>query len=109
MNWQAVCATDDLDDTELRECEAAGITVLVLRAGDEFFAYPPHCPHQEEALVRGLCDGDLLTCSKHLWQWDLRTGEAEGVAEKPIKMYPLKVEDGSVLVDLSEELTYEYS
>jgi hypothetical protein len=23
-------------------------------------------------------------------------------------MYPLKVEDGSVMVDLSEELTYEY-
>ena len=108
MTWHAVCATDDLGDNDFREFEAAGITVLVLRADGEFFAYPPNCPHQEESLARGLCDGDLLTCSKHLWQWDLRTGEPEGVAEKSLQMYEVDVKDGNVLVNLAQELTYEY-
>ena len=42
-------------------------------------------------------DGDLrvlITCHRHLWQWDVRTGEALGQAEAPLLRYEISEEDG---------------
>ena len=50
----------------------------------------------------------VLTCSKHLWQWDIRTGEMVGMAEKSLLCYEIKVEAGDVLINLEKELVYEY-
>lgn len=108
MSWQQVCTTDDVDEDELEEFEVGGITVLVANAGGEFFAYPPQCPHQETPLSLGMIDGDTLTCIKHLWQWNLRTGEMRDNAESPLLTYDVKVEDGSVLVNLENELKYDH-
>ena len=108
MSWQQVCTTDDVDEDELEEFEVGGIMVLVANAGGEFFAYPPQCPHQETPLSLGMIDGDTLTCIKHLWQWNLRTGEMRDNAESPLLTYDVKVEDGSVLVNLENELKYDH-
>jgi nitrite reductase/ring-hydroxylating ferredoxin subunit len=35
-------------------------------------------------------DGSVLTCLEHLWQFDLRTGEARAEAEAPLQAYRLK-------------------
>ena len=41
---------------ELREFEADGVRILLVRRGDEFFAFPPLCPHhQEELEILGIC------------------------------------------------------
>jgi nitrite reductase/ring-hydroxylating ferredoxin subunit len=71
-----------------REFEANGVRILLVRRDDEFFAFPPLCPHQEEELeISGVCDGEILTCSKHLWQWNIRTGQELGEAERPLLKY----------------------
>ena len=108
MSWQQVCTTDDVDEDELEEFEVGDITVLVANAGGDFFAYPPNCPHQETPLSMGMIHGDRLTCMKHLWQWNLRTGEMQDNAESPLLMYEVKVEDGAVLVNLEQELKYDH-
>ena len=107
MSWQQVCTTDGVDEDELEEFEVGEITVLVANAGGEFFAYPPQCPHQETPLSLGMIDGDTLTCIKHLWQWNLRTGEMRDNAESPLLTYDVKVEGGSVMVNLEKELKYD--
>jgi len=48
-----------------------------------------------------------VTCSFHLWQWDMRTGESSGEAEIDLLLYPTKEEDGALFVDLAQELTYD--
>jgi len=108
MSWQQVCTTDDVGEDELEEFEVGEIKVLVANAGGEFFAYPPQCPHQETPLSLGIIDGDTLTCIKHLWQWNMRTGEMRDNAESPLLTYDVKVEDGSVMVNFAKELKYDY-
>jgi len=108
MSWQRICAVDDIDEEELHEFEIGDITILVANAGGEFFAYPPFCPHQETPLSLGMIDGDTLTCIKHLWQWNMKTGEMRENAESPLLLYEVKVEDGAVLVNLEKELRYDY-
>ncbi len=107
MAWHQVLPEGELGDGDLREVEAGGVTVLLIRDGETIAACPPLCPHQDEVLHdAGLCVDGVLTCTKHLWQWDIRTGEPQGEAERPLLLYPVRIEGGAVQVCVERELRY---
>jgi nitrite reductase/ring-hydroxylating ferredoxin subunit len=56
----------------------------------------------------GVCDEGTLTCTKHVWQWDLRTGALMGEAEKPLLYYPVRLEGNDLWIEFEGELTYDY-
>ena len=109
MSWKAVCAPEEVVENALKAVEVDGIELLLARVGDTLCAYPPVCPHMEEYLEgSGMCQGGVLTCDRHLWQWDMKSGEPRGPAEKPLLMYPVKEEHGMVMVFLECELEYDF-
>ena len=110
MNWKRACAVADVATDALKRFEVDGVTLLIVRVGDECRAMPPVCPHMEEPLVvSGICQGGTLTCSKHLWQWDLLTGKEQGdVAERPLLLYETRVDGDDVMVRIDEELHYDF-
>ena len=109
MSWKKVCSVDDVPAESIKKFDVGGIPVLIANLGTGFRAYPPACPHMEEPLEQsGICKNGLLTCTKHLWQWDMSTGSARGPAEKDLLMYEAKCEGNDVLVHLEKELVYEY-
>ena len=112
MAWKRVCSTSEVARGRLAPFVVDGITVIVANFGDDGFSvFPPACPHMEEPLDQsGMCAGTVLTCSKHLYQWDMRTGEAAGPAEndRVLLRYESKVEGGEVLAHIESELVYEY-
>ena len=109
MSWKRVCAAGDVAENGLKQFDVDGVSILIANLGDEYRAYPPLCPHMEERLEQsGICEGGLLTCSKHLWQWDMRTGDKRGEAEKDLLLYDVKQEGDDVLVNIEKELAYEY-
>lgn len=103
MEWNQACRLDELDDGELLERNVQGTDVLLIRSGDQVFACPALCPHMEEPLAHGFCDGHVLTCAKHLWQWDVTSGAPVALAEMPLRMYRTRLRDGHVFVLLDEE------
>jgi nitrite reductase/ring-hydroxylating ferredoxin subunit len=105
--WKKLCASGDIGENALVELDIDGVAVVVTRTGDECFVYPLRCPHMEEPLSTGFCDGATVTCSFHLWQRDMRTGESTGNAEVDLLKYPVKVEGGVLYADFAEILTYE--
>jgi len=106
-DWKKVCAADDVGENEIKEFDVDGTKVAVARSDDALFVYPLRCPHMDEPLSTGMCDGATVTCSFHLWQWNMKTGESTGEAEVDLLIYPTKVEDGALLADMSTELTYD--
>tara|TARA_B100000315_G_C14181230_1_gene409000 strand:- start:96 stop:335 length:240 start_codon:yes stop_codon:yes gene_type:complete len=56
----------------------------------------------------GLLESGRLTCTKHFWQWNLRTREMVGPAERPILFYDIKEEGGDIFVSVEKELIYEH-
>ena len=109
MAWKKLCSATDVPVNQLKRLTVDGIAVVVTNLGDEFVAFPPLCPHMAEPLeVSGICDGETLTCTKHLWQWDLRTGTEQGAAEKPLLRYLVRRDGDAVLIDIDRELTYDY-
>jgi toluene monooxygenase system ferredoxin subunit len=95
-----ICRTSEVPANGLKECQLeSGMKLLVANSGSEYFAVQAICPHQEVALCEGMYDGKVLTCHQHLWQWDIRTGAAMGIAEAPLERYDVTVEGDTVYVD----------
>lgn len=109
MSWKVACATDAVAEDSMKKFTVEGIDLMIANVGDGFRAWPPVCPHMEEYLENsGICAGGVMTCDRHLWQWDMKTGEPMGPAEKSLLMYETKQEGDNVMVFIEEELEYEF-
>jgi nitrite reductase/ring-hydroxylating ferredoxin subunit len=109
LSWQRLCSAAEVPDDSLLPVTVQGVRILVARIDGAFVAFPPLCPHMAEPLeTSGICADGVLTCTKHIWQWELNTGAPVGEAEKPLLLYPVKVEGDALWIDFERELTYEY-
>jgi toluene monooxygenase system ferredoxin subunit len=109
LAWQRLCSATAVLKDRLIAIELQGSRVIVTRIADGFAAFPPLCPHMAEPLeISGVCADGTLTCTKHIWQWDLATGAPMGEAEKPLLRYPTKLEGDDLWIDFERELAYEY-
>ena len=107
MAWKALCSLDEIEPASMKTVTVDGIEFLVLRGEeDDILVVPPSCPHMQTRLCDGFFDGSLLTCSQHLWQWSVKDGSMQGIAEAPLAIYPAKRENGSVCIDFERELRY---
>lgn len=105
MRKLRVCKSSDIPVNGMKGYDIeGGLKVLIANAGDWYYAYQNICPHQEVCLDEGFYDGAVLTCHQHLWQWDITTGEAVGLAEAPLESYEVKVEEGEIFVLQSSAL-----
>jgi toluene monooxygenase system ferredoxin subunit len=109
MTWKKICDVGDVEANSVKIFDVDGVNILVTNYGQGFKAVPPICPHMEEPLAEsGIVANCVLTCSKHLWAWDLRTSDMLGETEKPLKFYETREEDGALFVNFVEELVYEF-
>lgn len=73
--------------------------VFVYRDGDNFRVYDSLCPHQQTHIPEQCLDGCLLTCPRHQWKFDLRSGECIEVGNRPLKQLPGKIERNTLLAE----------
>ena len=101
---------EDVPKNKIRKFSVGDFDIVLANYGDGLRAFPPVCPHMREPLdVSGFIDNDVLTCGKHIWQWDLRAcTKASTMTEENLLFYELKEEDGDILVDISEQLSYAW-
>jgi toluene monooxygenase system ferredoxin subunit len=100
--WQPLCSASDVAEGAIIECRLAeGGTVIALRTGSgEVRVFQGLCPHQERSLSDAYLDGDVLTCSAHMWSFDVAgggeplNGTPAGLAE-----YAVKIDGDDVLVE----------
>jgi toluene monooxygenase system ferredoxin subunit len=109
MTWKRICEKSDVAENSVKKFNIDGIPILLVNYGAGFRAIPPVCPHMEEPLEEsGIVVRCILTCSKHLWAWNLETLEKQGETERPLKTYEIKEEGGAIFANLQAELTYEF-
>ena len=99
MSKTLVCKVADVPMNGTHRVDLpSGLKVLVANADGKLYAYPGICPHQDVDLGEGFFDGKTLTCHQHLWQWDIHSGSAVGLAEAPLEQYALEVRGDDVLI-----------
>jgi 3-phenylpropionate/trans-cinnamate dioxygenase ferredoxin subunit len=101
------CALADVPAGGAFAVEVEGERVAIVRASDEVFAIRDECSHASIALSEGDVDVDAceIECWLHGSRFDLRTGEPTGLpAYEPVPVYPCKVADDMVVVDIANPL-----
>lgn len=102
MNWIDIGAIDDIALRGARVVKTPVGCVAVFRTGEaEAYAVSDTCPHKQGPLSEGIVHDRKVTCPLHNWVFSLETGEAQGADEGQITTYPLRVEDGRLLLDAS--------
>jgi nitrite reductase (NADH) small subunit len=100
--WTDIGALDRIPRRGARVARTPQGCVAVFRtADDQAFALEDRCPHKGGPLSQGIVHGKSVTCPLHNWVLSLETGQAEGADEGRALAFPLKVEEGRVLIDLS--------
>jgi multimeric flavodoxin WrbA/nitrite reductase/ring-hydroxylating ferredoxin subunit len=101
-DWVDLGAAVELSRAPLKRVNARS-TPLALSFGNGMFgAVSDVCNHVGGPLADGRLDGDYVTCPWHQWKFHRVTGLGEpGFEADRIPAYPLKVENGRVLVNLA--------
>jgi len=97
--WHDVMATKGfkVGDTQRVECNGRGL--FVHRAEKEWRVYDSRCPHQTTNIPDLALEGCTLTCPKHEWQFDVRSGDCIKKGNSPLKRWPSKVVKGRLLAN----------
>lgn len=62
---------------------------------------------EEPLCESGVLFDGMLTCTKHLWQWNMGTGDKVGIAEKELLFYDVKQEGDDIYAHIEQALVYE--
>ncbi|MEP3429698.1 MAG: nitrite reductase small subunit NirD [Roseibium sp.] len=101
-NWVQVGSLEDIPREGARCVKNGDMTIAVFRtAKDEVFALEDKCPHKNGPLSQGIVHDGCVTCPLHNWVISLETGSAQGADVGRTLAFPVRLENGLVLVDLS--------
>lgn len=109
-DFVSVARVEDVPPGTCIDVELGDDVILIANAEGAFYAMSAWCPHQGTALALGKLNGRRLTCWAHLWTFDVESGEpiwppiarvAPGYA---LRVYPVRVVDGELLVSLGPSL-----
>ena len=76
-----------------------GCIAIFRTAEAELFAASNACPHKGGPLSEGIVHGTRVTCPLHNMVFDLATGQAQGADTATIATYPVRIEEGRLLLD----------
>jgi nitrite reductase/ring-hydroxylating ferredoxin subunit/alkylhydroperoxidase/carboxymuconolactone decarboxylase family protein YurZ len=93
--WHDVMAVDALTpgaSTRI-DCDERG---LFVHRGDDgaFKVYDSRCPHQTTNIPHLALQGHTLTCPKHGWTFDIRSGQCIDKGDRPLAAWDSRIVDG---------------
>jgi nitrite reductase/ring-hydroxylating ferredoxin subunit/alkylhydroperoxidase/carboxymuconolactone decarboxylase family protein YurZ len=93
--WHDVMTTAALADGQTTRIDSHGRGLFISRDGDNFAVFDSH---QRTDIPLSALDDCTLTCPKHQWTFDVKTGACHKPGGSPLQQYPTKVEGGRVMV-----------
>ena len=101
-NWQDLGSVEELAKSDRRILRLGNARIALSCRDGVFGAVSAVCNHAGGPLGEGPLEGDYHVCAWHQWKFHRVTGLGEpGFEEDRVPAYPVKVENGRVLVDLA--------
>lgn len=102
MSWFDIGHIDDIPVRGARVVKTVAGCVAVFRPAEgEVFATADRCPHKGGPLSEGIVHDRKVTCPLHSMVFSLETGAAQGADEAQIETYPVRIEDGRLMLDIA--------
>ena len=87
-------------DNEAKEFTVGDRVVCVANVNGTITAMDNVCLHRGGPLGQGMVEGGKIVCPWHGWQWDPQSGQAVHNAAAKVAVYPIKIENGEVMIKL---------
>ena len=101
-DWVDVGSTEELSKVPLRRITAKNRDLAISSKNGTFGVVSNVCNHVGGPLGDGRLDGDYIICPWHNWKFHRCTGSGEpGFEEDCVPCYPVRVDNGRVLVNLA--------
>lgn len=97
-----VAHVDEIPPGTAKELTVAGRVLALYHVDGQFYVLDGICPHAGGPLGNGELQGNVVTCPWHGWQFDVTTGRHCLTPNIQQPVFPVKVEEREVFVDLSE-------
>jgi nitrite reductase/ring-hydroxylating ferredoxin subunit/alkylhydroperoxidase/carboxymuconolactone decarboxylase family protein YurZ len=97
--WHEVKAADQIPDGQITYVTAGGRHLYVYRENSTFNVFDSRCPHQTTDIPHLALQGATLTCPKHHWSFDAKTGKCTAKGNRPLKRFESKVENGKLMAN----------
>ncbi len=78
-----------------------GKALLLVNVKGNFFACDNECPHQGSPLTGGIVKEGYISCPRHGYRFELKTGACADAPACELKLYPTEVRGDELFVDIS--------
>ena len=96
--WHDVMASKGFKVGDSQRVDCDGRSLFVHRASTKGWqVYDSRCPHQATNIPQLALQGHQLTCPKHGWTFDVRSGGCTAVGDRGLTRWPHKVVKGRLL------------
>ena len=96
--WTTVARAGDLPPGGAAVVQARGRSLALFNVDGTFHATSNTCLHEGSELGCGSLEGNVVTCYRHGWTFDVTTGACLTRPGRSVPSYPVRVEDGEVRV-----------
>jgi nitrite reductase (NADH) small subunit len=83
-----------------KEFSCQGKEICIANVNGGYSAMDNVCLHLGGPLGQGMIENGKVVCPWHGWAYDPQTGEAAHSPRAKVVLYPLKIENGEVLVEI---------
>jgi nitrite reductase/ring-hydroxylating ferredoxin subunit len=102
MSWYAAVSAEAVGEGEVVGVTLANQSIAICRVGGALYALDNVCTHQFALLSDGFVEDGCLECPLHQGRFDVKTGQPMAPpVTAPVRTYPVKIEDGRVLVEVA--------
>ncbi|HEX3822691.1 MAG TPA: Rieske (2Fe-2S) protein [Candidatus Sulfotelmatobacter sp.] len=85
---------------QAKEFPCGDKTICIANVNGSYTAMDNVCLHVGGPLGQGMIEGGKVVCPWHGWAYDPATGAAVHNPNAKVAVYPLKIENGDVLIDM---------
>lgn len=94
QGWHDLGPAASVPPGETRRVECDGRAVFVHHGDEGWRVFDSRCPHQSTDIPQLALDGRTLTCPKHGWRFDVRSGACTAQGDRPLREWDCRLQDG---------------
>lgn len=102
LNWVPLAEADDVPEGKAVLVPHGRLEILIFHTAEGFTAFDNTCPHAGAPIYAEHFDGECVTCIYHGLRFRASDGACPEAAGWELERYPVRVEDGRVLVGFRE-------
>ena len=96
--WQDIISINDIKENEITVVKMNECIFFIFKENENILVFDNCCPHQSTLIPDTGLDGTVVTCPKHGWKFDLKSGECIERGNKGMKKYDTKIDNDRLYI-----------